>query len=246
VPTRSVDKAVAVLKQFNLDEPQLGVSELARRLGLTKSTVHRLLASLRQGGLVEQDPHSRKYRLGHALVELGYNVVYSDPLLQVVLPYLQYLADQVGEAAYVAVRDGEAVLTMLQVVSSNLREQIAWTGKLPLHATASGKILLAQMDESELAALLEVGLARYTESTITDPDELHMEIEQIRQQGFATCLEEQEAGVNAIAVPIADSDGKVVAALAIVGPAYRLSLDKAMESLEKLRAISGQITLRLT
>jgi DNA-binding IclR family transcriptional regulator len=245
VPTRSVDKAVAVLKQFNLDEPQLGVSELARRLGLTKSTVHRLLASLRQGGLVEQDPDSHKYRLGHALVELGYNVIYSDPLLQVVLPYLQYMSEQVGEAAYVAVRDGEAVLTMVQVVSSNLREQIPWTGRLPLHATASGKILLAQMDESELVGVLEKGLPRYTEGTVTDPSQLRTELQRIRDQGFATCLEEQEPGVNAIAVPITDPEGEVVAALAIVGPAYRLSRDRAMESLEKLRAISGQITLRL-
>jgi DNA-binding IclR family transcriptional regulator len=245
MPTRSVDKALAILKEFGLAEPELGVSELARRLGLTKSTVHRVLASLLQGGFIEQDPHSHKYRLGCALVELGYNVVYSNSLLQTALPYLHYLAEQVGEAAYVAVRDRDELLTMIQVLSPNASDQIPWAGSLPLHATASGKVLLTQMPEAELSALLDKGLARWTENTITEPDQLREEIGRVREQGYATCLEEQEAGVNAVAVPVRSPEGDVAAALSSVGPAYRFTRDRVVASLEMLKAISREITLKL-
>jgi DNA-binding IclR family transcriptional regulator len=245
VPTQSVDKAIAILKEFSLAEPELGVSELARRLGLTKSTVHRLLASLLKGGLIEQDLDSRKYRLGCGLVELGYNVIHSNSLTKTALLYLSYLAGQVHEAAYIAVREGDVVLTMAQVLSPDAPDQVPWPGVLPLHATASGKVLLTQMEESELAALLEKGLVAWTENTITDVDQLGQEIQRIREQGYATCLEEQEAGVNAVAVPVTAPDGDVVAALSVVGPAYRLTRDKMQASLETLKAISREITLKL-
>lgn len=103
MPTQSVDRAISILRQFSVDEPQLGVSELSRRVGLTKSTVHRLLASLLQGGLVKQDPTTREYRLGLGLVELGQMVVHTDPLLRLVHPYQHYLADRVGEAVHLGV-----------------------------------------------------------------------------------------------------------------------------------------------
>jgi IclR family acetate operon transcriptional repressor len=245
VPTQSVDRAIAILKEFSLAEPELGVSELARRLGLTKSTVHRLLASLREGNLVNSDPETHKYRLCCALVELGYNAVYSQPLLQTALPYLHYLAGQVGEAVYLAVRDREVVLTMMQVLSPSAADQIPWAPALPLHATASGKVLLTQMEDAELTSLLKKGLARCTENTITDPALLRQEVERVRERGYATCSEEQEAGVNSVSVPIRVPDGEVVAALTIVGPAYRLTREKIMASLEILKAISREITLKL-
>jgi IclR family KDG regulon transcriptional repressor len=245
VPTQSVDKAIAILKEFSLAEPELGVSELARRLGLTKSTVHRLLASLLEGGLIEQDLDSRKYRLGCALVELGYNVIHSNSLTKTALPYLAYLAGQAHEAVYVAVRERDVVLTMAQVLSPDVPDQVPWPGVLPLHATASGKVLLTQMDETELGPLLEKGLAAWTESTITGADELRQEIQRVREQGHATCLEEQEAGVNAVAVPVRTPGGDVVAALSVVGPAYRLTRDKMQASLETLKAVSREITLKL-
>jgi DNA-binding IclR family transcriptional regulator len=240
-----VDKAIAILKEYSLAEPELGVSELARRLGLTKSTVHRILASLVEGGLVEQDPDSHKYRLGSGLVELGYNVIHSNSLTKTALPYLSYLAAQVHEAAYIAVRERDSVLTMAQVLSADATDQVPWPGVLPLHATASGKVLLTQMQETELGALLDKGLAEWTEQTITGPDQLRQEMERVREQGYATCLEEQEAGVNAVAVPVRAPDGEVVAALSIVGPAYRLTRDKILASLETLKAISREITLKL-
>ncbi len=245
MPTRAVDKAIAVLKEFSSSEPELGVSDLARRLHLSKSTVHSILASLRQGGLVEQDPSTRKYRLGMELLELGNVVTYSDPLLSAALPYLHYLADRLGESVYLGARRGDQVVTLLHVMSPDLREQIGWSRSVPLHSTASGKILLADADESDLEAFLSKGLERHTKHTTTEAAQLRRELEEVRQQGFAVCFEELKAGFNAIAVPVADPQGQVIAALAVLGPAYSLTRDKAMDSLERLTAISTEITQKL-
>jgi IclR family KDG regulon transcriptional repressor len=245
VGTKSVSKAVAILKEFSTREPLLGVSELARRLGVTKSTVHSNLVSLLEGGLVEQDPATRKYRLGIDVLELGYTVVYSDPLLRTALPYLYYLADQLEEAVYLGDRRGDEVATMLHVMSPDLREPINWYNRVPLHSTSSGKVLLAYADDTVLEALLDKGLPSYTEHTITDPDTLREELQRVRQEGFATCFEEDSLGLNAIAVPIEDPSGTVIAALAVLGPAYSLTRAKAMASLERLKAISKEITRKL-
>jgi DNA-binding IclR family transcriptional regulator len=245
VPSRTVDKAIAILAEFSVDEPQLGVSELSRRLGLTRSTVHRLLASLRQGGLIDQDPSTHKYRLGRMAVDLGNTAIYTDPLLVTALPYLYFLSEQVGETVYLGERRGAEVATVLHVLSPSSREQMHWYDRLPLHCSSSGKVLLAYTEESELATLLGRDLHRYTEHTITDPAALREELARIREQGYAADFEEYQLGANAIAVPVLDRNGAVLGALTILGPAYTLTRDKAMSSLERLKAVAREITVKL-
>jgi len=245
MPSRTVDKAISILQQFTVAEPQLGVSELSRRLGLTRSTVHRLLASLRQGGLIEQDPATHKYRLGRTAVDLGYTAIYTDPLLVTALPYLYFLSDQVGETVYLGERRGDEVATVLHVLSPSSREQMHWYNRLPLHSSSSGKVLLAYSDESYLADWLEQDLPAFTEHTVTDAVALREELRQIREQGFAACSEEYKLGVNAVAVPVSDQEDVVVAALSVLGPAYTLTRDKAMASLERMKAVSREITIKL-
>jgi DNA-binding IclR family transcriptional regulator len=245
VPSRTVDKAVAILRQFSVDEPQLGVSELSRRLGLTRSTVHRLLASLRKGDLIEQDSSSHKYRLGRQAVELGYTAIYSDTLLATALPYLYFLSEQVGETVYLAELRGDEVASVLHVLSPSSREHMRWYNRLPLHSTSTGKVLLAHAGEEEREAALRRNLPSRTEHTITDPDALREELKKVRDQGFAVDFEEHELGINAIAVPVANPQGVVVAALSILGPAYTMTREKASGSLERMRAISREITIKL-
>jgi DNA-binding IclR family transcriptional regulator len=245
VPSRTVDKALSILAQFTVSEPQLGVSELSRRLGLTRSTVHRLLASLRQGGLIEQDPATHKYRLGRTAVDLGYTAIYTDPLLVTALPLLYFLSEQVGETVYLGERRGNEVATVLHVLSPSSREQMHWYNRLPLHSSSSGKILLAYSGEGYLADWLEQDLPAYTEHTVTDPVALREELRQIREQGFAACSEEYNLGVNAVAVPVSDQEDVVVAALSVLGPAYTLTRDKAMASVERMKAVSREITIKL-
>jgi len=245
MPTQSVDRAISILREFSVVEPQLGVSELSRRVGLTKSTVHRLLASLRKGGLVEQDPISHQYSLGVGLLEMSHIKLYSDSLLRLVHPYLHYLAGALGEAVYVTTQEGSEVLVLLRATPGDLRDPVPWVTRNPLHCTSSGKILLAWMEEDELTTILARGLPRFTGNTVTDPAKLREELEVVREQGFATCFEEYREGVNAIAVPCAGSDGRVVVTLSTAGHAYSLTRDKAMQSLEILRGVATEISLKL-
>jgi DNA-binding IclR family transcriptional regulator len=240
-----VDKAIAILKQFSTTEPQLGMSELARRLDLSKSTAHRLLGSLLKAGMVAQDPGTRRYMLGREAVQLGYTAIYSDPLLHVALPYLHYLAGQLSEAVYLAERRGLEAAPVLQVLSPVIQEQLGWYTTIPLHSTSAGKVLLAYSAEGVLQAVLDEGLARDTEYTITDPAELRKQVQRVREDGHAMCFEEEELGYNGVGVPVKNPEGQVIAALAIAGPSYRLTRDQAVASVEKLKAISGEITRKL-
>jgi len=245
VTTQAVDKAIAILEQFSTTEPQLGMSELARRLDLSKSTAHRLLGSLVKAGMVAQDPETRRYKLGREAVQLGYTAIYSDPLLHAALPYLHYLAGQLSEAVYLAERRGLEAAPVLQVLSPVIQEQLGWYTTIPLHSTSAGKVLLAYSAEGVLQAVLDEGLARDTEYTITDPAELRQELERVREEGYAICFEEHDLGVSGVGVPVRNPEGQVVVALAIAGPSYRLTRDQAVASVEKLKAISGEITRKL-
>jgi len=120
-----------------------------------------------------------------------------------------------------------------------------WYNRLPLHSSSSGKILLAYSDEGHLADWLEQDLPAFTEHTVTDPVALREELRQIREQGFAACSEEYKLGVNAVAVPVSDQEDVVVAALSVLGPAYTLTRDKAMASVERMKAVSREISIKL-
>ena len=242
---QSVDRAVALLNALNASKGEIGVTELSRRLGLHVSTVHRLLASLAHGGLVEQDPRSRKYRLGIRLVEFGNTILNTRKLPQVALPYLRYLADELKEVSYLAVRDGAEMVNVLQIPGPHESRPPTWLGRGPLHCTSSGKIFLAHLPDDELESLLARGLARLTPSTISDPVALRHELRQVREQGFATSWEEHEQGTNAIAVPLSGSEFTVLAALSVVGPSYRFTPEKAMSCRSIMKGVSTQISRRL-
>lgn len=246
MPIQSVDRAVAILNAFSTNEAQLGVTELSHRLGLHKSTVHRLLASLRKGGLVERDPRNRKYSLGIRLIELAGTMLNSRNVPQVVRPYLHYLADAVEELTYLAYRVDDEVLNVEQVPGPHLVQSVGWQGRrTPLHSTSAGKIFLAHMPEKELERVLEEGLPGTTSKTITDPADLRYEIERVREQGYATAYEELEEGTNAIAVPITSPNDEVVAAIGVVGPSYRFTPERAMSHLDVIRSVAREVSHRL-
>ena len=245
MPIQSVRRAIAILREFSVDEPELGVTELSERLGLHKSTVHRLLTSLLRGGLVRRVPTSRKYRLGIGLTELGYTAIHNQALLQVAHPYVHYLADALGESASLAVRDGDETLIVLQARSPDLRASVRWVARAPLYCTSTGRIFLAHMPEKELSRFLEKELAPRTPMTITDPVELRAELERVREEGFATSFEEYEEGTNSVAVPIRRPDGTVIAALGAAGYSYSFTREKAMKALEIMRGIAIDVSHKL-
>ena len=243
---QSIERAVAILRAFSREEEELGVTELSRQLSLHKSTVSRLLASLQREGLVEENPDTRKYRLGMTLVTFGGLVLQRLDVTQAARPLMQALSNTTQETVTLAVKDGDEAVNIAQVPSPQMVKHIEWIGRRrPLHCTAVGKVLLAYMPVVELKTIISRGLQRYTPNTIIDPELLCQELAQVSEQGYATAREEFEIGLNAIAAPIHNHTEEVVAAISVSGPAFRLSPDRFASMAEHIQrsalALSRQI-----
>ncbi|RLC62423.1 MAG: IclR family transcriptional regulator [Chloroflexi bacterium] len=245
---KSVRRAVAILRSFSLGEPELSVTHLSRRLNVHKSTVSRLLSTLEAEGLVDRNPETGCYRLGVGLIELAGLVVLHRDLRQAARPLLRQLADQTQETVNLAVRDGNEVINIEQVVPRDRRVlNIGWVGRrTPLHASSTGKVLLAYLPEAELNALIQNPLPRFTEYTITDAQVLRAELALVRQRGYATGLEELENGLNAVAAPVRDHTGQVIATVSAAGPSYRFSREHIKkEAAAQVIACAEQISRAL-
>ena len=219
----TVRNAARLLKEFRSREASIGVSELARRLGLGKSGVHRLLTTLVAEGLLERDPHTGGYRLGIVMFELGEAVKVHLDLHAAAGPVLAQLREQIGESSQVGVLDGLEVVYVDRLESAHSLRLFTETGRrVPAHCTSSGKVLLAYRPEREREALLaRAPLPRLTAHTIVDPAALRDELAAVRARGWAEAVDEREIGVASLAAPIRDVHGAVVAAISIGAPVAR-------------------------
>ena len=182
---RSVDRAAALLLALGESHGEAGVTELARRLGLHKSTASRLLATLEKRGLVEQDEESGKYRLGLVVIRLANRAERTLDLRSIAMPELDRLARATRETTGLGVLDGDQLLTVAQADGPNLVAVGDWTGRLvPLHSVAGGKVLLASLPEREILRLVRRGLDRFTDRTITDLEPLLEELARVRRRGL--------------------------------------------------------------
>jgi IclR family transcriptional regulator, KDG regulon repressor len=240
----SVGNAARLLKQFSSNERELGVTELAGRLGIGKSTVHRLLATLQAEQFVEQDPESGRYRLGLAIFELGAAASASTTLHQAVLMPMAALRVRTGETVHAAVLDGRQVVYVERLESPHTLRLFLEVGRRnDAHSTATGKCLLAHLDEARLTQLLDGWqLAAKTPHTVTDPTELRQQLRQVRKQGYAHNLHESEVGILSVAAPIRDARGETIAALGVAGPAPRMegTLDNITRGVVEAAAMASR------
>jgi len=243
---RSVDRAAALLLALGDSHGLAGVTELARRLGLHKSTASRLLATLERRGLVEQDDESGKYRLGVAVIRLAERAEQTLDLGRIALPDLERLARTVHEAATVEILNDGHVLVTAQADPPTVGAAHDWTGRmLPLHATAAGKVLLASLAERDVLRIVRSGLPALTERTIVGLEPMLEDLARVRRRGFAIAFGELEPGLHAIAAPVHDARGATVAAVALRGPALRLPPGRVPELATAVRGAATSITLRL-
>jgi DNA-binding IclR family transcriptional regulator len=200
----------------------LGVTEVADRAGLPKSTAARLLTTLSREGAVEQLPGDTRYRLGPRLATLAAGLTPVRSLAAVAHLALTELAETAGEAAGLAVPDGDLVHYIDQVDTPNPVSVRDWTGsRVPLHAVSSGQVLLAFRPPAAIERYLERPLERFTPRTLVDPEALHERLREVRRDGYSWVNEEFDEGINSVAAPIADASGEVVAAVHLHGPSYR-------------------------
>ena len=218
----TVRKAMAVISAFSYAEPVLGVSELSRRLGLGKSTVHRLLTTLAADGFVERTPDER-YRLSLKLYEIGQQVVASLELREVAHTPLERLRNASGETSHLAVLAVPDVVYLDRFESpSTLRMFTRFGRRTPAHCTSSGKCLLAFGRSADVERVIEAGLSRLGPRTITGRTMFRRALTEVRRRGYALSIEESESGVVSAGAPVFDHAGECIAAVSVAGPIMRM------------------------
>lgn len=242
---QSVDRALMVLEILG-KLGTAGVTEIAAELGVHKSTVSRLVAVLESRGFVEQLSDRGKYRLGFTIVRLAGSTSARMDLAKESQPICDELAQLSGETTNLAILDGDRIINIVESHGPAEITLRTWVGQnCPAHATSSGKALLAALPPPQVPQLLGPTLATFTDNTIADEAELAAELERVRDKGWASVCEELEVGLNAIGAPVRDSTGKVVAALSVSGPAYRLKPSRFEEVAAMTMLAATQISRRL-
>lgn len=244
---QSVDRAIAILYLLaERGRDGIGVTEVAAELGVHKSTAFRLVTALENGDLVEQVEERGKYHLGRGIVRLAGATAAQMELPIESRPVCRRLAAELGETINLAIADAGEATNILQEYGASAVTGRNWIGRrTPLHATASGKVLLTWADAGTVKQALAAPLTRYTPHTITKPAQLEAELRKVREQGWGSTAEEFELGLNAVAVPIRNSSGDVVAAVGTSGPSYRFTVDSFAEVAERLMNGAEEISTRL-
>ena len=243
---RSVVLITGVMEAL-ADEKQLGVSELAARLGIHKSTVYRFLSSLQQLGYVRQNAETEKYGLSYKILDLAGRILSNIDVRQAARPIMEQISDKTRETVHLATLEKADVIYIDKIDSSQPLRMHSYIGqKIPIHASALGKVLLAWGPGHLLENLLKKGkLKHFTDTSITEPEALRKEIRKIRKLGYAEDREESVPGVRCLAAPIRSREGSVAAALSISLPTQRFEKNRLPALQEMVRQGALEISERM-
>jgi len=244
---KSLFKMLEVLEAFSSTEPELSVVEIARRTGLPRTTVHRIVDSLRSVGFLEQDASRDRYRLGLKLFELGGSALMNLPLYREAPPFVDTLAKLSGEDVHLCIFDGA------QMVFVNRRSQIAprphntviTMEASPCHSTGVGKAALAFQSDVVIDRVIRAGLPRFTPNTIVEPKRLKAELAAIRTRGYSIDDCEHEPELRCVGAPIRNSAGRVFAAISASGPTKRVTSDRVPELARIVMTHAELLSIRL-
>lgn len=243
---QSVDRAIQILEMLS-EARSLGVSEISRQLGVHRSTAFRLLATLEGRNLVEQEEKRGTYSLGLGVLRLAGHITARMDIVKDAQAVCDDLTAEVNETSNVAILDNGAAVNITQTTGTRLvsvtRQYVGQ--RTPLHATSTGKVLLAHAPNDVLLATLAHPLEQCTAHTITDAVALEDHLQQVREQEWAAAIEEWEYDTNALAVPVRGLGGKVVAALSLTAPSFRMSSGSFPELVELLHRHAQQLSTRL-
>ncbi|CAN5830369.1 IclR family transcriptional regulator [soil metagenome] len=230
---QSVTRAFRILEALSTGD--LGITELASRSDLPKSTVARLTGTLEEIGAVERTDDDGRYRIGPEIVALAGVASPTANLVSMARPHLRLLAEMTGEDAGLSVPDGHRAHYIDQVSSDNDIQVRDWTGaRISMHATPSGQVMLASWPEERLARFLERPLDAYSDNTITDADALRKRLQGLDDDGYLWAFEEFAEGLNSVAAPLRDARGRLVGAIHVHGPAYRFPPPSKIEAIGRV------------
>ena len=241
--SQSLQRGLAILSSFRSERPLLGVSELGRGLGLSRSTTHRYVATLVALGYLQQDPGTKKYRLGPRVLDLGFSAINSMELREVAGPHLRELSDATGHTANMAILDDLDIVYVDRYRSAQARQReidlnLHVGARLPAYCTSLGKVLLAHLpDEERQARIDRIDFQRRGPNTITSRAAFAAELVRVREQGYAVNNEELAYGLRSIAAPVLAHDGCAAGAI-------NLAVHSSMVSSATLGERFGPILVR--
>lgn len=246
-PVKVLDKSLSILETLLQRGSLMSITEISNKLEMYPSTVHRILDTLKSRGYVEQEPQNQKYQLGLKLVELGMAKFHKIDLIEEAIPFLKELVNQCNETVHLGIFDQGKVLYLAKEEPDQNIRMVSQVGKrAPVYSTSLGKILLAYLPKDERKVVTDkIKYTSFTKNTINNKEKLEEELDKVKKQGFALDKEENEKGVCCTAAPIRNYQGKVIAAISISSPVYRINIKKQKCLRENIVRISRKISKRL-
>lgn len=247
-PVKSLEKALLILRMMIEESRSLSLTEISRKLDFGKGTVHRILDTLRSHQFVRQDPATLKYGLGSLAVQMRNAVRSEDYIVKIIKPHLKKLSESCPEAISASVLEFNEIRYIARFESREpLRVSIGVGTKFPAHCTATGKVLLSDLNNEQLKKLYDgrVNIQKMTKNSIGSFSHLLKELKRVRDQNFALDFEEALIGVNCVARPIRDSKKNVISAISISGPISRMTKKKMLEFAELLSGTGDRISEEL-
>lgn len=246
-PLSSVNNAIRILREFTLEDKELGITELSERLGLAKSTIFRLVSTLNGNNLVEKNKYTHKYHLGIGSFELGFAVYHGNELRSIATPLLNKLMTTYREAVHLGVYDRGEVVFLYKMVPDDHNGTVSKIGKrIPSYCSASGKVLLAVQSEQEIHRVIQQGLDRHTPKTITNGESLIEQLREVRKNGYSIGMSEYKDGICSIAVPVLSNTELVIAAVSLAVTKSYLYPEQVQNYVKDLKTYSRLITERLS
>ncbi|TYR79445.1 IclR family transcriptional regulator [Priestia megaterium] len=244
---KSVSRALDIITLVSMRKGGLGVTDISKQMDINKSSVYRILSTLVQYGYIEQDKETGRYKLGYKFLEVSSKLLESIDLRAEATPYLKELEQETNEVIHLVVYDqGEVVYIEKLEGNETLRMHSKVGKRAPMHCTSVGKAILAHLPSNVVLDILDrKGMPMHTDKTITNKADFMQELIQVKQQGYALDLEENEYGIRCIAVPVFDHLGKVSAAVSISGPTIRMTNERLKKLQTRMLHIGNQISVRL-
>ncbi|MEW9834163.1 IclR family transcriptional regulator [Mesorhizobium marinum] len=243
---KSLSKVAAILDCFSTTHRAMSLADICKHTGYPRSTTHRLLASMREVGFLDQDRERERYRLGIKLFAYGNVMLANMDLHREARPYVEALGRMTGLSVHLAVFGGERAVVIHRAEPApggltplNLLENA------PVHCTSIGKAILAFQPESVVQRVIEAGLARYTDSTITDGEQLRLELQKVRDRGYALDNGEHQPGLRCVGAPIRDQFGRVFASISATASSMQFPADREASVAAIVIHHAGQISSHL-